>query len=159
MALIKRESRAVEPYDVFGRFDRLFDEWTKALPFRGALEAWRPSQFEEVIRVDEFREGDTLVVRAELPGIDPEKDVEVTVTDGMLHIEAQRREEERQESAGYLRRELRYGSFNRTLGLPEGVTESDVTATFKDGILEVRVQVPEKAQEAAQPKQIPVNRG
>ena len=73
------------------------------------------------------------MVRADLPGIDPEKDVELTVSDGMLHIRAERREEEKREEKGYLRQELRYGSLSRTLPLPEGVTESDITATYKDG--------------------------
>jgi HSP20 family protein len=83
------------------------------------------------------------VVRAELPGIDPDEDVELTVTDGMLHIEAERREEEETEDKGYVRRELRYGSFSRSLPLPEGATEADITATYKDGILEIRVPAPQ----------------
>lgn len=90
---------------------------------------------EDLIKVDEYRENGTLVVRAELPGIDPDNDVELTVADGMLHIEAERRDEEKTEEIG----ELHYGSFSRSLPLPEGVTEADVTASYKDGILEIRV--------------------
>jgi len=112
----------------------------------------------DVICVDEFREDSTLVVRAELPGVDPEKDVELSVSDGMLHIEAQRRMEDKEEGKGYLRRELRYGSFARTLPLPEGVTDEDVSATYKDGILEVRVSLPESVI-SKEPKQIPVRKG
>ena len=82
------------------------------------------------------------MVRAELPGIDPDKDVELTVSDGMLRIDAERREEEKTEEKGYVRQELRYGSFARTLPLPMGVTESDITASYKDGILEVRIPAP-----------------
>ena len=139
MALMKHESR-IEP--VFDRFDRMFDEWMSVLPFR------RPTIFgktfvpAEVIRVDEYQENGTLVVKAELPGIDPEKDVELTVVDGALHIEAERREEEKTEEKGYVRQELRYGSFTRTLPLPQGVSEKDIKAIYKDGILEVRVPAP-----------------
>jgi HSP20 family protein len=65
-----------------------------------------------------------------------------------------RREEENREDKGYLRRELRYGSLSRALPLPEGITESDITADYKAGILEIRV--PEPKQEQA--KKIPINR-
>jgi HSP20 family protein len=90
-----------------------------------------------------------LVVEAELPGIDPAKDVEVTVSDGMLHIAAERREEERSDDEGVVRHELRYASFARTMPLPDGVTEADVKASYKDGVLEIRVPAPEAAAEPA----------
>jgi len=137
--LLKREAR-VEPVDLFDRFDRMFDDWTRMLPFRRTL--FGRDWAEDVIRVDEFRENGSLVVRAELPGIDPDKDVELTVTGGMLHIEAERREEKKTEDKGYVRQELRYGSFTRTLPLPEGVKESDIKADYKNGILEIRIPAP-----------------
>jgi HSP20 family protein len=137
--LLKREPR---PVDVFDRFDRMFDEWMKGLPFRRPMVSGREWATEDVIRVDEFREDGDLVFRAELPGIDPDKDVELTVSDGMLHIAAERREEEKVEEKGYLRHEIRAGSFSRTLPLPEGVSEADVTATYKDGILQIRIPWP-----------------
>ena len=140
-ALTKREPTQVERADVF---DRWFDDWTKLLPFRRPTTLfggeWVP---EELIRVDEFRENGTFVVRAELPGIDYEKDVELTVADGTLRIAAERREEETTEDKTYRRHELRYGSFSRVLPLPEGVTEADVKATYKDGIHEGRFPVPQ----------------
>lgn len=144
--LVKRESKSYAPteaLDKFDRvFDRMFDDWARLLPFRRPtmLGGWTA---EDVIRVDEFREDGTLVVRADLPGIDPDKDVEITVSDGMLNIHAERHAEEKKEEKGYVRQELRYGSFSRSLPLPEGVTESDVTANYKDGILEIRVPAPE----------------
>lgn len=93
----------------------------------------------DLIRVEEVTDGDSLVVRAELPGIDPDKDVEISLHDGMLHIRAERREHEEHEGSAEFRSEFRYGMFERTLSLPSGVTESEVTATYKDGILEVRL--------------------
>lgn len=131
--LMRRDPRA-EAADVFSRFDQMFDEWMRMMPFRAAR--WR---YEDLIRVEEFREDGALVVRADLPGIDPEKDVELTVSGGILHIEAERREEEKQEGRGYVRQELRYGSLSRSLPLPEGVTEADITATYKAGVLEIRI--------------------
>ncbi len=157
MALIRRQSKAMEPFDVFSRFDRMFDEWMRSGPFQAGSGA-RPSWLgQNVIRVDEFREDSTLVIQAELPGIDPDEDVELTVAEGELRISAQRRTEETDEGKGYLRRELSYGSFTRTLPLPEGVAESDVKASYKDGILEIRVALPEAAP-ASEPKQIKVKR-
>lgn len=134
--LMKREPHE-EAADVFNRFDRLFDEWTRTV--------FRPVPFprwwgaEALIPIEEYREEGTLVVRADLPGIDPAKDVELTVSDGMLHIAAERREEEKREEKGYVRRELRYGSLTRSLPLPEGVTGADITATYKAGVLEIRI--------------------
>jgi HSP20 family protein len=145
--LVKRSEREPRSIDVFDRFDRLFDEWTRMLPFRRPSLLSRPFFGEDVIRVEERREKDAVVVRAELPGIDPDKDVQVTISDGMLHIEAERREVEESEKAGYTRRELRYGSFSRTLPLPSGARESEVSATYKDGMLEVRIPTREQAPE------------
>jgi HSP20 family protein len=98
------------------------------------------------IRVEERVDDDgTLVVRAEMPGIDPEKDLEVHVRDNMLEIRAQRRQKETNDEQGAARSEFHYGSFYRALRLPPGAKESDVEATYKDGIVEVRVPVAETA--------------
>lgn len=139
VGLLKRERQGVDPFETFGWFDRFFDDWPAQLPFGRTLTAGAAP--EGMIRVDELRENGTLVIRAEMPGIDPAKDVELTVSNGMLHIKAERREEESTEEKGYVRRELRYGSFARTLPLPEGVSQEDVTAAYKNGILEVRLPV------------------
>jgi HSP20 family protein len=143
--LMKREPHG-EAADVFGRLDWLFDEWMRMMPFRPmAFPRWLEGG--DLIRVEEYREDGALVVRADLPGIDPDKDVELTVAGGMLHIEAERRKEEKREEKGYVRREVRYGSLSRSLPLPEGVTEADISATYKNGVLEIRIPEP-KHQEA-----------
>ena len=139
--IVRREPRQTEPADFF---DRFFDDWARLVPFR------RPWLFgrefpEEMIRVDEFREGDDVVIRAELPGIEPEKDVELTVAEGALHIHAERREEAHRDEKGYRRRELHYGSFSRSIPLPLGTKESDIKATYKNGILEIRVPTPKES--------------
>jgi HSP20 family protein len=125
------------------------------VPWRMPYEPeWR---HEDVIRVDEYRDGNDLVVRADLPGIDPDRDVELTVTDGMLHIQAQRREEEKLGEKGFVRRELRYGSFARTLPLPDGVVESDVKASYRNGTLEIRIHLA-KVVEKPESTRIPIQR-
>ena len=69
---------------------------------------------ESFIPVNEYYQDGSVVIRAEMPGIDPDKDVDVTVTGGMLHIKAERRQEENVVEEHYLRREIRRGSFERT---------------------------------------------
>jgi HSP20 family protein len=109
-----------------------------------------------VIRVEEYREDGNLVVRAELPGIDPEKDVELTVENGVLRIDAHREERSEEKDEGTFRSEFRYGSFSRALRLPKGVKESDVTASYRDGVLEVRV--PQADEAAAGATRIPISK-
>lgn len=136
----RREPRG-EASDIFARFDRMFEEWARMMQFRSMpFQRWRDAA--DLIRVEEFRENGILVIRADLPGIDPDSDIELTVSNGMLHIEAERREEEKREQKGYVRQELRYGSLSRSLPLPEGVTGTEITATYKNGVLETRVPAP-----------------
>ena len=151
-SLEERDKRT--PDSPWNRLDRLFDEWMRMQPMRRLLGAETPG--EEIIRVDEYRDDDVQVIRAELPGIDPDKDVELTVTNGMLRINAERRTEEQTEEKGVIRREMRYGSFTRSLPLAEGATDDDIDASYKNGVLEIRVPV---AQPVArpEPKMIPVS--
>jgi HSP20 family protein len=94
------------------------------------------------MKVEQYLDGDTLVVRAEVPGIDPDQDVDVSVSEGMLHIKAEREEKsEHKDKAGY-RSEFRYGSLQRSIALPHGAREEDITASYKDGVLEVRAPAP-----------------
>jgi HSP20 family protein len=94
-----------------------------------------------VMRTEELIDGDTYVIKAELPGIDPEKDAEISVADDTLTIKAQRRETVEEGEPGKVgyRSEFRYGSYERSMTLPVGAIVDDVKATYADGILEVRV--------------------
>ena len=116
----------------------------------------RTSSLEGRIRVEEELKDNAMVIRAELPGIDPEKDVEISVTEGMLRITAERRSETKEENEGRVHSEFHYGSYVRTLPLPKGASENDVKATYKDGILEVTVPV---KREAVEPQRVAVTRG
>lgn len=133
---------------------RWFGEW----PWPRWMELRRPellSRLESELRVEEFREGDQLVVRAEMPGIDPDKDVDIHVTDHVLSIRAERKQDTKTEEKGGYRSEFHYGSFTRAVRLPSGASESDVKASYKDGILEVRVPISEAK---AEQTKIPIQR-
>ena len=110
------------------------------------------------LRVEEFVDEGTLVVRAELPGIDPDKDVELSVAKGVLHIRAHREEKTEKREQDLYRSEFRYGSFVRNVTLPEGVKDDDITATYTDGILEVRATLP-AGEEKPPATKVPIARG
>ena len=103
------------------------------------------------VRVEDFVDDGTYVLRAEMPGIDPDKDVEITVEEGMITIRGHRREEKKDKN----HHELHYGSFARSVPLPRGVNADEVKATYIDGVLEIRV--PTKGPEI-EARKIPVQR-
>lgn len=107
------------------------------------------------MKIEEFEDGGSFVVRAELPDIDPDKDVDITIQDGKLRIEAQRMQRSEHDDDKRYRSELRYGSFRRVLPLPADAVADDVKATYRDGMLEVRLPVDAKRAAAAR---IPVVR-
>nr|WP_246324360.1 Hsp20/alpha crystallin family protein [Petropleomorpha daqingensis] len=107
----------------------------------------------EAILVDEYRDGGVHVVRAALPGIDPDQDVELTAEDGALRITVKERA---QDGRDYVRRELRRSASTRTLPLPERAKPSDISATYRDGVLEIRIPLAEPP--AAETTRITVTR-
>lgn len=117
--------------------------------FEGDLDPW--------LRTEEYKENGTLVVKAEVPGINPDKDVDITLTGDQLRITV--RHEEKSEHTGKegYRSEFRYGTFSRSITLPGAADQTDVKATYRDGILEVRVPLPD--QEGAAKRRIPITRG
>lgn len=108
------------------------------------------------LRVEEYRDGSDLVIRAELPGVDPDHDVEISVEDDVLHIRAHREERSEHKDKGSYRSEFRYGSFARSVVLPSGTPQDAIKASYTDGVLEVRVPVGDEAKSEA--KKIPVSR-
>ncbi len=124
-------------------------------------ELWRrffdPDTDGSWLRVEEYVEGDDLVVRTELPGIDPDKDVEISISDGVLDIRAHRQATTEATGKEGYRSEFRYGSFVRRMPLPSGTKDGDVKATYHDGILEIRLPVGEETKPAV--TRVPVMRG
>lgn len=96
----------------------------------------------DMFRMEHFTDEDgTVVYRFELPGLDPDQDIEVSINEGFMTVEGERRERTKTEDDHVHRSEFRYGSFCRTVRLPAGACADDVAATYRDGILEVRIPV------------------
>lgn len=91
--------------------------------------------------IDAYRTADELVVRMELPGIDPEH-VDVAVEDGMLVVSGERTFDADVEDDAWVRRERAVGAFQRSFNLPEGTDPQSITASFNHGLLELRVPHP-----------------
>lgn len=94
--------------------------------------------------LDVYEDKDDLVVKAELPGLDKEN-VEVNLTDHTLVIKGEKKKEEETKQESYFRSERSYGRFVRTLQLPKDVQADKVKASFKNGVLEVRMPKTEEA--------------
>jgi HSP20 family protein len=124
------------PFDLL---DRDFGDWVRRAfgeqAPSGRAPGWAPA-------LDVFTADGELHVRVEVPGIDPERDVDIEVADGRLTIRGDRRHEEATDESGYWRRELSYGHFERTVILPQGVDASHVRASYDAGILDVAIPLP-----------------
>ena len=113
---------------------------------------FRTAPYAVALRAEEYLEDGRYVLRVEAPGVDPDKDVDITVTDDVLTIRVERREEIKADK----RSEFRYGAFERRATFPAHVRKDDVTASYRDGILEVSVGLDETRPE---PRRIPVTTG
>jgi len=137
-------------YDMQGEMNRRFDEMFGSLARGSRRQLNGNTEWVPVVDVA-TKDGD-IVVRAELPGIKQE-DVDITFHNGVLTISGVRKAEEEKEGAGYYVRERRYGSFRRSLALPEGTDESKIHARYENGVLEVTVEGAAAVQE---PKRIQI---
>ena len=109
------------------------------------------SEWTHYMPVESFTKEGRYVVRADLPGVDPNKDIEVKVDGDVLTIHGERREEENDNGHS----EVRYGSFTRSVRLPRGASASDVVARYDAGVLEVTVPMKETP---AEPIRVEVNK-
>jgi len=137
----KGEVSAVSP---LREMERWFEE-SMSRPFFGMN--WTPfrhmfhelgERSELMPAVDMFEEGGHLVMKAELPGITKEN-LNLRIVDNNLIISGEKSTEEKVERSNYLRLERSHGSFSRSLSLPEGLDTEQIKATFRDGVLEVRI--------------------
>lgn len=153
MSLIKRD-RSAWPMEMMwseDRVERAFrDMFHNFWSGEGIMDRLLERSGAHLMKVEEFVEDGTCVIRAELPGIDPDRDVEIGVTaDGILHLRAERQERSDDDRPDGYRSEFSYGLLERSLRLPPGTTSDDVTAAYKDGILEVRVPAPKSEEKPA----------
>jgi HSP20 family protein len=121
---VRKESRGTVP-DLFDLFEIPF---TALRPFSG-----------QTIRIEDSVHDDRYVIRAEIPGIDPDKDLEVSVSRDVLTIHAERHEE----TDGRHHSEFRYGSYERRIRLPENVQDQEIKATYDKGILTITMPLQE----------------
>ena len=131
-------------------FNRVFGMLGR--PYWDTPDLLSPTRRTWVPPVDVFAREGELVVRAELPGIDPENDVEITLQEGILRTRGERKHE----SSGNGYSETSYGTFERAVRLPEGVEADEIRASYEHGILEVVVP---KAAELTEGKRIPIQVG
>jgi len=143
---------AGDPFQSFSReMDRLFTDFLGDFPGRMSLANRSFGAFMPSMDVKETEK--EITVTAELPGME-QKDVEVTLTEGVLSIKGEKREEHEEEKGDTYRSERRYGAFERALPLPADVEVDKAKAEFKKGVLKVVLPKSEKAQ--ANRKRIPV---
>jgi HSP20 family protein len=144
------------PFSFMRRFseemDRLFDDFGVSrgwnMPtFEGGLDRlrslgssiWSP-------QIEVFERDNQLIIRADLPGMSQD-DVNVEIDDNALLIRGERKSEQEENSEGYYRSERSYGTFYRRIPLPQGINADEATADFRNGVLEVKLAVPERAKE------------
>ncbi len=149
MALLERwrPSRELDRFrgeldDLFERFG--FDrDWLSRFPFDREFFGGREPMPTRPA-VETCVEGGKFIVRADLPGIDP-KDIDIKVVGNVLTIKGSREEKRETKQADFFRREIRYGSFERAVALPEGIKAEDLKATYHDGVLELSASMPKEA--------------
>ena len=125
-----------DPWRDIAALERQFDERFGRGSRSGmrARERWMPM-------LDVHQDDDDLVIDAELAGVDP-KDVEITIENSVLRIAGTREDDSKVEEGNWIRRERFSGRFERQVSLPQGVDPDAVTASAKNGIIEIRVPYP-----------------
>jgi HSP20 family protein len=143
--LLRRMTADMERYfDEFPSLSRWFPGETRLLH-----EArWMP-------RLDMFEKDNKLVVRADLPGMTKD-DVKVEVTEDQITLQGERKREIEEEKEGLYRLERSFGSFYRSIPLPEGVRPDDVQATFEKGVLEITAPLPPSMKKTLKAHQVKV---
>lgn len=138
--------------DLFARF---FDDWGfDAAPWNRRMDAVS-------FPVESYVDGNTFIIKADLPGVDP-KEVEVVTAGNLLTIKVERKAAQEHKGNNYYHQEVHHGTYQRTLTLPEGVNTDEVHARYANGVLEISLPAPAAmamkkipiAIEGAAPKQI-----
>jgi HSP20 family protein len=142
---------STSPFEMMRRFNDEVDRWFGGTGLRsGRAEApWMPN-------VEIFHRGNELMIRADLPGVDKDN-VDVEIADDVVTIRGERKQEREEEREGYYRSERSYGTFYRTIPLPEGTITDSAKANFTNGVLEIVVQAPPR--EVSRGRRIEIGEG
>ncbi len=143
------EPQAWSPLRELDRFRRDFDDLFDRL-LGGRLSRQAPGNGPAL---ESYVDNGKLVVRADLPGIDP-KDVEITATGNQLTIRGKREQHREEKVRDFIHREVAYGSFERTVKLPGGVNPDEIKASYNNGVLELTVPLPEQSRTRKVPVQL-----
>jgi HSP20 family protein len=130
-----------------GDMNRLFDRFFEGRPANGTGRRWIPAM--DLVETD-----DHLVLRGDLPGM-TEDDIDIEIKDSVLTVFGERKAENEEKGEGYHRVERAFGSFSRSLTLPQGVDTDQVEANFDKGVLEVRIPKPAEAK----PTRVQIGKG
>jgi len=134
-------------------FAELFRTLGGPWPFRSMLAL--PSTRHFIPTADVFVHGEDLVVKLDLPGIDP-KDIKVKLDEGELTVTGERKADREIKEEGYYRKEASYGFFERRMSIPKGIKEADVKAEYDNGVLEITMPRAVKQEGLPKAKMIPV---
>jgi len=154
----------ISPFSLMRRFseemDRLFGDFSVGGSFAPGFgrEFGRLADLETptwLPQVEVFERNGKLNIRADLPGLSKD-DIDVDITNDAVVIRGERQQEKEESGEGYYRSERSYGSFYREIPLPSGVNAEEANATFRDGVLEITVPVPERQ---AQSRRIEIGEG
>ncbi len=133
-----------EPFRELAALQNEMGRWMNQLGGGGILQPGNGQQSSTWLpAVDVWETDNELVLSFDLPGI-PEDQISVELDDNVLTVSGQREREERQEGDRFYRYERRFGTFQRSVTLPQGVNEEQIRAAYRDGVLEVRVPKPEE---------------
>jgi HSP20 family protein len=157
-AALTRAPAARDPFallrEMTSELDRAFEQpFGTAFRWPSLRAFMRPEGVSWAPQIDVFERDNRLVTKVDLPGLKKE-DVKVEVTDGHLSISGERKSETEEEKDNLYTCERSYGSFYRVVPLPEGAKLEDVKATFAEGVLEVSVPLPAKAE--AKPRAVKI---
>jgi HSP20 family protein len=137
MALVRWEP-VRELSSIQSEMNRLFNTFFDTPPAGNGPSAGRWIPAMDLVETD-----DSFVLKADLPGL-AEDDVNIEVEENVLTVSGERKAEHEEKREGFVRVERSYGSFRRSLTLPEGVDPEAVSASFENGVLEVRIPKPEQ---------------
>ena len=121
--------------DMDDLFNRFFNDWERD------FSPWFQHAGGDYLPVESYVDGNTLIVKADLPGVDP-KEGQVSVEGNQLTIKGERKARQEHQQGDYFQQEVCYGAFARTITLPEGVNADEVKARYHDGVLEISMPAP-----------------